>query len=170
MLFIQAMHMGTLIFPGVAVVLLSHLMGSPIGTLSSSANWRSLSIERRLSDAELVVWAKAMIIQNGTVSNETQSMAYLLLQIRVLVSLNPCVCTKDIINGIAEVLWYIYDKCHSWTTRAKCFPGWVASVFFNLWGVQVFELCLLVVYLSIIMQLFLLCIGYCHIRFDRYQI
>ena len=105
--------MGTLIFPGVAVVLLFHLMVSPIGTLSSSANWRSLSIEWRLSDADLVVWAKAMSIQNGTVSNETQSMAYLLLQIRVLVSLNPCVCTKDIINGFAKVLWYIYDKRHS---------------------------------------------------------
>ena len=74
------------VFSGLELVLLCQLMASPIVTFYSSTGWRSLPIERRLSDADLVVWAKAMSIQNVTAANETQSIGYLLLHITVWLS------------------------------------------------------------------------------------
>ena len=89
----QKIPMKTSHFSGAAMALLWQLMRSPIETVSPSASWRSLPLDRRLSDANLVVYAKTDSIQNYTNANATQGIGYLFLHIFVLVS--PIRCLFD---------------------------------------------------------------------------
>ena len=70
----QEMFVETLIWPGVAVALVCQLMTSPIETCDQPPGWTWLPLERRLSDAKLVVYAKAVDIQYKyyTVANTTR--------------------------------------------------------------------------------------------------
>ena len=101
------------------MALLCQLMTSPIEACSPSSTWRPLTLERRLSDADLAVYAMTVSILNDTMANETHSIGFILLHIEVLVSLNPCIYTKGIIGGVAGVFWYRKPKCCCRATRTS---------------------------------------------------
>ena len=90
--------MKILIWTGIALAFVCQWSMSPADACSMPTGWRPISLERRLYDADLVVYARAVGIRYSPYK-------YLLLYIQVQVS--PHQCSTPVIIGSGEQVFVL---------------------------------------------------------------